>query len=988
MISPSVLAAVALALCAAPVGWIAGRRIERHVADPLFAERLFAHRVTLTRVYLVLAMVAAVLARWHALWVVPLLIVAATVGGHPSRRAIYDDATPLLRFLADRLRILAGSAGFWIALAATPAILAATGESSWPFVAAGLFLCFVYYQDLLVFALAGAPLEDPSIDALLEPVLAAASVSRPRLLRGGALGSRWANAFALPRGKHSRILLSRALLEGLTPDELKAIVAHEVAHLEEYARPGVRWRVWLGFLLIPALAVIPQVIFMSTYDEAARWWPAVWPFVFAIGVLGSLMRRQRNETIADLRALELGAGADALIGGLEKIHAINRMPRRFDVSHEQRMSHPSLARRIQAIRRKATAAGGAERERLTAARVFATRDADRYIRFGDDALQIFEGVPGDALADESALDRARTTRGHSYGSLTALHVRHTARGPVLIGRGGGAKLELRLREADSAAIQGILDFIDIHLAEPEVPATRRRYVRLLAGIALLVALLPGIPFPAFVAALATVIQPAAATLYAFAAAGVLSGTVALFRDMPAPTMEISWLAIAVIFVSSLISLFLAAQQPPAERHRGLKPLVIVLGIALLIAAVPFFVSIFLGDFGPRVLHIARHRPSIPIYLASIAAGLAAVPGRRKPAGALAIFAVIFGVAGTTAFGVLAGADALLTSSGPVLIEAPPAVAVRKVSEVAHRLRISPGATSYALGAASDEGDEVARFEVGRIGGPATTIDADDVGFIDDTTFLRARVSDSATVVERLRTGSTQPDWGVTTPLVWGPRLSSDGGRWRLAGYEASTRKAVRYSGVSGSPAVGTQVWPGSGFLTAGSWSSASDEVVISDMKPYALTGLGAFRGFLELPVMESRIWRAVPAARHLIARTYLGIVAIEPVAGTTTSIIVARDGDSTHVVSVDARTGRITPHGRVAGMPMLAATGAGPRVAIAMSGGEVVLWNLRSNKATRLRRPGLFSMPLGVALADDAAGVAWMSDRGNVLEIYSTASLN
>jgi Zn-dependent protease with chaperone function len=77
---------------------------------------------------------------------------------------------------------------------------------------------------------------------------------------------------------------------------------------------------------------------------------AIWPIVVLIAVAAMVRDRQKHETASDLRAVALTGNAEALVRGLVKLHAMARVPRRWDADLERHMSHPSLKRRIQDIR--------------------------------------------------------------------------------------------------------------------------------------------------------------------------------------------------------------------------------------------------------------------------------------------------------------------------------------------------------------------------------------------------------------------------------------------------------------------------------------------------------------------------------------------------------------------------------------------------------------------------------------------------------------
>ena len=88
-------------------------------------------------------------------------------------------------------------------------------------------------------------------------------------------------------------------------------------------------------------------------------WAAVWPGVVVIALATLARRRQRDETAADLRAVALTGDADALARGLGKLHTLAHVLRRRDSDLERRASHPSLARRLRAIRAATGAAPSA-----------------------------------------------------------------------------------------------------------------------------------------------------------------------------------------------------------------------------------------------------------------------------------------------------------------------------------------------------------------------------------------------------------------------------------------------------------------------------------------------------------------------------------------------------------------------------------------------------------------------------------------------------
>jgi hypothetical protein len=108
----------------------------------------------------------------------------------------------------------------------------------------------------------------------------------------------------------------------------------------------------------------------------------VWPIVLFAFMALRAQQRQAHETASDLRALALTHDPDALIRALSKLHACARVPRRWDTEFERHATHPSLARRIQAIH----AAAGTAPAALNEAATFAGMDGGSAVTFFDDRL--------------------------------------------------------------------------------------------------------------------------------------------------------------------------------------------------------------------------------------------------------------------------------------------------------------------------------------------------------------------------------------------------------------------------------------------------------------------------------------------------------------------------------------------------------------------------------------------------------------------------
>ena len=129
---------------------------------------------------------------------------------------------------------------------------------------------------------------------------------------------------------------------------MTAIFAHEVAHLEHFHGATLKKFFWIGVAFITAAVTIAPLL--RTYAPQYAWLIWGWPLVAVSYTVILMQSRQKHETQSDLRAVALTGDPDALVRGLTKLHALARMPRRLDPNVEVTASHPSLARRIQAIR--------------------------------------------------------------------------------------------------------------------------------------------------------------------------------------------------------------------------------------------------------------------------------------------------------------------------------------------------------------------------------------------------------------------------------------------------------------------------------------------------------------------------------------------------------------------------------------------------------------------------------------------------------------
>src|SRR4029078_1752811 len=109
--------------------------------------------------------------------------------------------------------------------------------------------------------------------------------------------------------------------------------------------------------------------------------------------------KQQQETASDLRAVELTGDPEALIRALTKIHVLACLPRRCAQEVERAATHPSLARRIQAIRAHATLQSAP----LGAATVIAAPTAGSYVVLDGARAYWLDSVPAGTPTDLASL---------------------------------------------------------------------------------------------------------------------------------------------------------------------------------------------------------------------------------------------------------------------------------------------------------------------------------------------------------------------------------------------------------------------------------------------------------------------------------------------------------------------------------------------------------------------------------------------------------
>jgi heat shock protein HtpX len=177
------------------------------------------------------------------------------------------------------------------------------------------------------------------------------------------------NAFATgPSPKRALVAVSSGILEGMPPDELEAVLAHEMSHVGngDMVTMTLLQGVINAFVMFTARAVafsMPR----GTNDDGRQAPPfalIVWPLEILLGLAGSMITAwfsRHREYRADAGAASL-TGADAMVGALERLEQASgrRDPRDSSALATLKIAspreffgllatHPPLQKRIQAL---------------------------------------------------------------------------------------------------------------------------------------------------------------------------------------------------------------------------------------------------------------------------------------------------------------------------------------------------------------------------------------------------------------------------------------------------------------------------------------------------------------------------------------------------------------------------------------------------------------------------------------------------------------
>ena len=398
-------------------------------------------------------------------------------------------------------------------------------------------------------------------------------------------------------------------------------------------------------------------------------------------------KSQQHETESDLRAAALCGDPEALVRGLVKLHLHARIPRRYAVDVERAATHPSLVRRIQAIR----AGGSAAVEQLGAPTVVRSTRAGSWVVLDDARSYWLDGVPEGASPELATLREAASSyRAVNYADLVELRVSALGDDRTLTARArAGDAWSVPIARDDVARVQHTLDIVDLRLGKVGAGPTVMT-VKFIAIMTATVAILAGQSGIVFVPVALALWRAGPAALAALGAMslmrailGAISGSTWFDEDI----VRIGLVALAAVGAGALYAAWRLVRAGEERMHFRIT--MTVLATVTAIVAVAF------------VWQAAQQSAALvgaPVVgtLATALFGLAAaafVARTRwsRPLG----FAGLLAAATSAAFSVDRSAWALRHA----LTETAVRVTQESETEVAdgtHALRVSPGGTHFLV----------------------------------------------------------------------------------------------------------------------------------------------------------------------------------------------------------------------------------------------------------------------------------------------------
>lgn len=1004
------LLSLTLSLVPAAYVWFSGRELIRRIDDPLFPELRFVKGQRMATVFAVTVVVAVLLSPGMGPGLLLLAGLTALAANYPARRRILDESWGLASYLAHTSRVWIATLGVWLVLAFTPAILSWAGpDLALPLGAGLIVLVLAWGRAHAIIApllLGGRPLDRPGLETRFEEVLSRARCRRPRVYEVGASGGRWVNGFAVPSLFRPSILLTTGLLDELTPGEASAIFAHEVAHLEYFEGRRIQLREIMA--VIAGIALLAIVLWLEPGSEGFAILTWAWPAGMLLILLHSSATNQAREHESDLRAVELVGDAELVVAALTKIHTIMQLPRRWQASAEAKQSHPSLARRLRAIRSAGvetpddTARGAAEdTEEMEAVLLRDADDASTALLLDGDRLCWLEGLPEEAALPDprSALSLASAFRGARYAELAdlRLNIDGGARYVSVLDAEGGVS-RLRLAPGDVAQAKAVLERVEDRVgtrigaraSQRALRAGRTRRARIWSIAAAIAALLPPLSFPLALMAGLAVWRPSVATM---AGAGAMALGAATL-----PALSGGLDAISAVLLVAIAAMLLIEARAWGRLDLPDPPGVVRITLLVLGGMAALYVLRGVG-------RLEMEMPASQLHLwiragfgaALVFVGMAAVLlslGRRRlrfaAAGCLAL-GVLASLPGSGWFAARFGEDPMGISApvSRVIPVEPELVREVDLSQPAMELEVAPnGRRIAARVGSSGPGDRpFGSYQVELASGDFMELAAVDLAFTgDDGIAYLVHGDGQRLILEGRRLDGRDPEWRIPLPPLSAPSLTVDPriGAWQVVSFAEYGDGAVLLNGRLGSTEFQMREWTPEGLEGAypTALQAGADGRALAILSRYSSldyagpTAMLASFGFFDHR-LTNELWSIGGATSRRLLQTTAWLTCGGAVAESRAAFCLSSQGTSpTGLWRVDTGTGTVARLATLPGQVSQIASGAGERFVawtwfqfpLLVDGSTGRVWELRT----------------GISVREEAAGTDLSSglDRGPVDRLY------
>ena len=191
-----------------------------------------------------------------------------------------------------------------------------------------------WFSDRIVLRMTGAeplnPRQAPDLHAMTRRLARDAGIPAPALY---LIRDAQPNAFATGRNPEKGVVaVNQGLLDLLSPEEIEAVIAHEIAHIKHRDTLAMTITASLAGAIMTLINIAQWSTIFSSSDEDG---PGLLPLLVAglvapiAAALVQMAVSRAREYEADRRAVDLTGSPDVLIGALERLEvAAQRVPSR------------------------------------------------------------------------------------------------------------------------------------------------------------------------------------------------------------------------------------------------------------------------------------------------------------------------------------------------------------------------------------------------------------------------------------------------------------------------------------------------------------------------------------------------------------------------------------------------------------------------------------------------------------------------------------